>query len=366
MTDTAPPSAFEIAESKMACDLGLWPVVETLVVAALACCVETWALYLAAEKQVGWLDLGLIHLVVDCIVIAWAVWAKRRIDGIRTGVALAVAVVALGPVGSLGIMLMVVLLAMFRRQAKGFLEWYLSLFPEDERSVGRDLYDRLITGRARDDDSESVASFADFLDHGTPQQKQTILALLARNFRPVFAPALRGAMNDSDATVRVMAATAVARIENSFLEQSLRFRAACEEKPNDYATWLDSARLFDDYAFTGILDADREKENRIRAHEAYLRCAGIDPAQAAPIIALGRLALRSGKAEEASTWFERSIELAPGRVDLVVWLMEALFKRGDFSRVRSLSVGLGEDLDQVAGLIEEVKRSVRLWRGEMA
>ena len=366
MSGKATPDALDPGGDQRAGDLGGAAVVEPLMVAALAGGIEIWLLLMAAGEQLDWGTILLAHAAVVLPVAGWALWLWRRDPSIRTGIALAVGVSFLGPLGCGGVMLMCAIMALTRRNTKGFMEWYLSLFPEEQRGAGRDLFERLASGRARDDDHESVASFTDFLDHGTPEQKQTILALLARNFRPVFAPALRGAMNNPDATVRVMAATAVARIENAFLTRSMESRADCERNPGDYDVWLGSAQLYDDYAFTGILDADREAEHRRRAVEAYRECVRLNPAAVVPVIALGRLALATGRIDEAVSRFQRAIQLEPDRIGHSVWLMEALFRRGDFAKVRELARSLGPETQWSGKISEEVRHAVRLWREEAA
>ena len=360
------PDAFDPGGDQRAGDLGGMAVVEPLAVAALAGGIEVWLLLVAARGQLDWGALLLAHTAVVLPVAGWALWLWRRDRSIRIGIALAIGVLFLGPLGCGGAMLMCAIMAPTPRDTKGFMEWYLSLFPDEQRGAGRDLFERLASGRARDDDHESVASFTDFLDHGTPEQKQTILAMLARNFRPVFAPALRGAMNNPDATVRVMAATAVARIENAFLTRSMESRADCERNPGDYDVWLRSAQLYDDYAFTGILDTDRVAEHRRRATEAYRECVRLNPEAVTPVIALGRLALTAGRIDEAVLRFERALQLEPDRISHSVWLMEALFRRGDFSKVREMARTLGPEAEWSEKISEEVRHAVRLWREEAA
>lgn len=363
MNDTASPNANVAVEDKLIKDISPRATIETLVVAGITGSFEGWVHMRVASDLATWPMAIVLHLCAIAWVGAFVVLCIRRDTGVRGAVVLLIAEAALGPLGCAGTVLMLCLFFVFKHKARSFLAWYLDLFPPEQKTLGQDLFDKLVTGRAREEDSESVAAFADLLDHGTPQQKQVILALLARNFQPVFAPVLRRAMNDTDSTVRVMAATAVAKIENEFLKHAMSMRHECQRRPHDRAAWLAMARLHDDYAFTGLLDIDREHENRTLAEEAFRHCIDIMPTDVASWLALGRLCLREGRVDEAIAAFTETARIEPRRADVVAWLMEARFRQGDFAAVRRLAQDLGHDLDSVTALGEDVKRVARLWRG---
>jgi len=365
MTSNSPPiNAYEIAENHLAHDMGHASFFSTLGIAILAGAAGMWGLYETTIEDFSWLDFAAFHVAITSCVGLWLMAMIKAKCGIRDAVFMLIAQATLGALGCFGMIIMINLLYILRRNTKGFMEWYLSLFPDDQKSVGQTLYEHIITGRSRDDKNESITSFSDVLEVGTPAQKQTILALIARNFRPELSPVLRSAMNDADATVRVMAATAAARIETSFLEKVMDLKQKTVENPNSYTAWLNKARLYDDYAFTGILDIDRENENRVRAHDTYQRCHMLKPDDATPMIALGRLALRSSQFDEAIAWFDKAHAYAPERADITVWLIEAVYENHDYDKVRQLALSLDENLDDISGLSEDVKRSIRLWRGD--
>ncbi|MFN3076152.1 MAG: hypothetical protein ABT940_04595 [Alphaproteobacteria bacterium] len=345
-------------------DTSIQALLGTVMAAVVAGSLEGWLYSLLAAGHVTWQMAVVYHVAITALLLGFVGVCIWRDSGVRTAAILLIAEASLGPLGCVGSVLMIVLFLFFRRRAHSFLAWYLDLFPTEKKSLGQDLFDKLITGRARDDDKESVSTFADLLAHGTPQQKQVILALLARNFQPVFAPVLHRAMNDPDATVRVMAATVVAKVENEFLVRVMALRTACRNAPDHHDTWLSMARLYDDYAFTGLLDADRERENRALAEEAHRHCLSIRPEGIASWLAVGRLCLRGGRIEEAVACFDEAARLDPARIDVVVWLMEAHFRDNGFAMVRTLALRLGSDLDAIQGLHEDVKRALRLWRGE--
>lgn len=339
---------------------------ETALAALALLLGEGWAMANLLAAGGAWSSLALIHLAAATLLAAWFLTLHRRALPLREGVILLVCGGSMGPFGAGGFLVMLLLLRLFRRQARDFLSWYLELFPEEERSAAQELAGQLLSGRAKDDDRENVASFNDFLVHGSPSQKQAILALLARSFRPAFAPSLRAAKNDEDATVRVMAATAVSHIENRFQADTSDLQERCQRQPEDYDLHLKLAFLYDDYAFTGLLDPDREADNRRLAGQYYRRCAELRPDSPQPWQLQGRLHLRAGETTEAITCFEAAVAHGQPPSSLSVWLMEAHFQRGEFERVRELANQHGAQLEASNQISEETKRSIQFWMGGQA
>ena len=349
------------------CRSRYWFTLEMIGVTVSAFLVEGWGItQIAADPDAGLLDILLLHLGVSGFVLVWlGITLIRKKIGPEPSL-IALATLSLGPLGNAGVLLMLVIYFLLGKRSQDFMDWYVALFHEENKTSAQDLFERLETGRARNKDSEAIVSFADFLTFGTPEQKQAILTLLAKNFRPAFGPVLLQAINDEDATIRVMAATAAAHVENDFLEKSLALKKQSEEKPNDFNAQMALAYLLDDYGFTGLLDPDRERENRTSAVAIYRRCTELEPHDARPWFAMGRLSLRGGDNTQAIAYFRQALSLGKSQTDVAVWLIEALFKEKRFGELRQLVGELDYDLDSLAALNENVKRVVHLWRGENA
>jgi tetratricopeptide (TPR) repeat protein len=345
-----------------------WLTLETIAVALSACLLEAWGLVQAeANLQADLRQIMLLHLGVSGLVLVWLVLTFVRGKTRPEPTILALATLALGPLGSGGCFLAMLGSYMVpNKRPQGFIRWYKTLFWEENKTSGQELYELLATGRARTEDSEAIVSFTDFLAFGTPAQKQAILTLLAKNFRPTFSPALLQAINDDEATVRVMAATAAAHIEKGFLEQSLARKQQSEEKPDDFNVQLDLAHLLDDYGYTGLLGPVRERENRIAAMALYQRCVNLAPNDARPWFAMGRLSLRGGDHTHAIACFRQAMALGKSQIDVAVWLSEALFKEKRFGELRHLADELFRDKEALSPLNESVRQAVYLWIGENA
>ena len=344
-----------------------WFTLEMLVVAVSAFLVEVWGLWqIRASLDTALHQVVIWHLSVSGFVFLWFALAFIRKKTGPEPSLLALATLALGPLGSAGIFIMFVIHFLLGKHSQRFMDWYATLFQEENKTSAQELFERLETGRARSEDSEAIVSFADFLAFGTPQQKQAILTLLAKNFRPEFGPILLQAINDEDATIRVMAATAAAHVENNFLEKSLAMKKQSEKKPNDFEAHMNLAHLLDDYGFTGLLDPDRERENRVSALSIYRRCSELVPDDVRPWVAMGRMSLRGGDNTEAIACFRKALTLKKSQPEVAAWLLEALFEENAFDEVRQLASELDFDLDSLAALNDNVKRAIYLWRGEDA
>lgn len=312
----------------------------------------------------GWLPLlyavGCHVLVTGLTVgIAYRVRQRKRVS--RFLALLAISTAFCGPFGPLGTGFALMLHFYFRRNATPFEEWYMSLFPDEVDQPVRQLYEMLTRGLSEAAASKSLSSFTDVLTYGTIDQKQAVITLLSREFRPEFAPALLTALADDNPAVRVQAATAAANIENNFLNKLMELEAAAKATPGDVATQTALAHFFDDYAFSGILDDDRQAENRRRAEEAYQTLLKLDPENSDTILRIGRLLIRSGRVDEAIEWFEWGFPQGAINPQSISWYLEALFRKGDYVRLRSASRAFGEELINSPEVGERMRDIVKLW-----
>lgn len=346
----------------------------------LAACLSAFAaeagLTLALADGVlpgGWIGWGAGHVAVAATLAAWT-WRRRRrrVDERFSGL-LAIGTAFLGPSGPLCVGLSAAAHAVFRRYATGFHDWYLSLFPESQSDPAQELYELIVTGRERAG-AAAVDSFTDVMTVGSPQQKQAVIALVSRHFRPSFTPALRLGLADSDPSVRVQAATATARVEHEFNERWLKLERAADSAPDSAAARHALARHLDDYAFCGLLDANREQELRRKALDYYRAALAAAPAEAsagAPAEApaeeglrndLGRLLLRVGLVAEAAETLAPAAARTRDR-RLLAWYAETLFRLRRFDELRVLCRARAEDFADSAAIFDALGDVVALWTG---
>jgi hypothetical protein len=208
---------------------------------------------------------------------------------------------------------------------------------------------------------ESVAPFADILSFGQLSQKQELITLIASDFRPEFAHVLRMALNDANHAVRVQAATAIARIEDEFLQRSLQMSAAVQENPLDPSRVWSLARLLDEYANADIMDGERAAAARDDAARAYVDYLQLVTDDQAAEQAIGRLRLRAGDHVGAAEWLEQRGDAGSAQPESRLVYMEALFELGRFEELRSYAATHAQDLLLSEGLPIEARETAKLW-----
>ncbi len=329
------------------------------VLALVLAVAETALLVLMVEKTIGLGLLALGHLILMALAAGWC-----RINRGRSLVANLLCLIATATMaapGAWGAVIAGLALMVFRRRSTPFEEWYASLFPTEAEGRALALYRRLEAGQEGAAASSSLTAFVDILRLGTPEQKEAVVTILARNFRPAFAPALRLALQDEVPSVRVQAATAAAGIENDFLARSIELRHEIEARPDDVDAHVRLASFYDDYSYSGMLDPLREEENRKLALDHYREALKRRPGDLTLEAAVGRCLVRSGDLARAERWIARSLRRGLDDRGLFVWYLDCLFALKRFDELRKLIA------DNHAMLLGEsrpgdpVPASVRLW-----
>ena len=297
------------------------------------------------------------HLVV---ITGLAVWscrsAKARADS-RLPLLLAVSTAFLGPVGAAGTLLTAIL--SLRRRADSFEEWYQSIFPEPEEAGHAKLADQLEGEGAVE--AEPVASFSDVLAFGSLKQKQDLIAFVSRNFRPEFGPILKQALGDPESVIRVQAASAMSRLENTLAERTRSLRERARRNPEDTEVLRALGRHYDTWLFSGILDPKREQDTLAAALEVYGNCLASEPNDPETQLAAGRLLLRYKQYREASECFEMILDAGPTTSRAALWQMESLFHLRKFEEIRRLAREWSSCRSASAGYPPDALEAIRLW-----
>jgi tetratricopeptide (TPR) repeat protein len=273
---------------------------------------------------------------------------------------LVISTTAMGPFGAVGAGLGAALRWLFARRATPFEEWYAALFPKLEISPTRELYERIALRGGGPDIRSSVASFSDVMVLGSFQQKQAVISLIADEFRPSFASALRSALNDAEPAIRVQAATACTRIENRFLERVITLEERRAAAPNEPDVLLALALHHDAYANTGLLDAGRAHDERRQAFDWYERVVRLQPDAPGVKQAMGRLLLRLDQPERALEYLECLAERPEATPEVLAWYMECLYRLRRIDSLRH-AAHLHKVRIAASDLPYEVREAVRLW-----
>ena len=305
-----------------------------LVAAPPALAIEGVAIYLLIDRTIDVSEWLLVHGLVSLCLLLWAKWIGRRLRRNQLAWFLFAATAGLGPAGPFTAIVTGLLLIVFHRDWFDFQAWYASLFPVETQSRVTQLYESLLR-RQRQQRGTGVESFADVLSGSDSAKKRLVIGLLTRHFRPGFAPALKQALTDTDPSVRTQAATAVATIEGRFLARAQELTRKVRERPRSFKRGQRLARHYDDYPFTGLLDAERERDNRIRALESYQAALAVQPREPTLWLAIGRILVREHRHAAAADWFGVAESRGLLTPDMTLWKLEALFQLGRYDRVRA-------------------------------
>jgi hypothetical protein len=282
---------------------------------------------------------------------------RSRIGADRYVGLLVLTALALGPLGPAGVMLAMVLERVHARSALSIEQWHETLFPPMVADTKGDLW-RRIGKRASDRPPDPrVTPFQDVLAFGSVQQRQSVVAIIAQQFRPAFAPALKAALRDEHNVIRVQAATVIARLEQEFLDRTFELEAAVQQAPQDADAILALASHSDDQAFAGLFDATREENCRARAAEGYARYLELRPDDQSVELRLARLQLRRGLLDQAEPRLQRLADA--GHASARLWLMEVLFAQHRYRDLRAVAERFGAGAADAMPL--EAAGAIELW-----
>lgn len=303
----------------------------------------------------------LIHLALVGIAgLLVYLLAKAGLD-IRLAVLMAVSSIGTGAIGTMGTLL-AGLQAMFHiRYRHDFEEWYHSIFPRAKNTDPEEIVENLDYGYDENPLKYSVIPFMDVMEIGNEVQKREALSRMAGQFHPRFAPAFKKALMDEHSSIRVQAATAITKIENIFHDKLLKIVQLHREFPKNLVIKKGLAEHYDNYAFTGLLDEERERINREKAREKYLEYLQARPDDMEVRLKVGRLLIRSERYDQAVDWLKHALDEGYATDAIKIWYMECLFKTGRYDELRSAASTFRIDLTHYKDMQPEMVESIHLW-----
>ena len=332
-----------------------------VILAIVVSLVHAFNLYLLLGAEVWPVIFLLIHLVVSAVVALITYAQYRGGMDVQHLAILSIVSFVTGIFGSLGALFGFLGTVVFRNRAQHFKEWYESIFPTDHVTDSQHIYDSITEGLDENPRSYGVMPFVDVMRLGSENQKRRALAKMTSRFSPRFSPAFKIALADSSNTIRVQAATAVAKVEREFMLKLERIEEARAREPNNPNITMALAKFYDDYAFTGVLDPELEKLNRERAINTYKSYLQQDPNSQEAWIAIGRLLYRNKQWEEAADWFRHAIDRGWKMNNMVLWYFECLFRLGQFRELRRAVLEYGRGIMGHEELPKDVREAVSLW-----
>jgi len=304
-------------------------------VALASLMAEIGALLVLENLPTGTLLAVALHLATLTLIILWMLQAHIGQQD-RFGLFLLPLTAAGGPFGAGIALLAAIVYSRNAAEAISPADWISGLFARHQDRESERLHERIALGLDDFESSTSVEPFRDILSGGGVLQKQMAIAKIARYFRPVFAPLLLQAARDTNAAVRVQAATALAKIERDFMARYIRLENELRDLPDNDPAKLKLAELYDDYAHADLLDENNRQSLREKAIQIYEACLAQEN-NPDWRLKLARLYLRDGKPEKTCEWLRPMMESTDVPRGAMLWYMEALYQLKKFDELRQLA-----------------------------
>lgn len=317
--------------------------------------------YLLFWQETPWMLNFIIHLLLVGIAgVLYILLARAGLDR-RLALLMLITSLGTGAIGCAGTLLAALQATFHVRYRHDFEEWYHSIFPRGTNTAPEEIVEKLELGHDENPFAYSVIPFMDVMEIGNEVQKREALSRMAGQFHPRFAPAFQKALVDEHSSIRVQAATAITKIENIFHDKLLKIIQLHREFPKNPVIKKGLAEHYDNYAFTGLLDAERERINREKAREKYLEYLQMRPDDIDVRLKVGRLLIRGERYDQAVDWFKHALDEGYATDAIKIWYMECLFKTGRFDELRAAASTFRIDLTQYKDMQPEMVESLHLW-----
>jgi hypothetical protein len=145
------------------------------------------------------------------------------------------------------------------------------------------LHGSLLDKRLRLRSAHAIRPLVDIIIEGTQTEKFSALSLMSKRYDPVFAAALRQALGDKDASVRVLAATVMAQQNNTYTKRIGALQAIARSESENSAHWCELGQVHFNYALSGLLEASRAGIEVNHALQRLARAVELDPDNAAAV-----------------------------------------------------------------------------------
>ncbi len=133
------------------------------------------------------------------------------------------------------------------------------------------LHGGLLDGRLRITRAHKIRPILDVILEGTTLEKLDALSLISKRYVPALAVALKQALEDKEASVRVLAATVMAQMNNGFTKRIGVLQASAQAEPGCAGHWTALGQAHMDYARSGLLEASRADAELTQSRTAVSR-----------------------------------------------------------------------------------------------
>ena len=322
-------------------------VLFSLLVALFIGLIDLWLTLAVIDGGVAASFALIIHFVI--IGIGYLLTFLRNQSGMDTRASSTTLLMLLiaGPFGGLGAIAMILSHLVFRQDSLSFSEWVGFIYPRPQMTLGEEIYDDIDLKVDEHPRQYDVLPFMDVMRLGSVEQKREAINQVMLHFNPRFASVLQAALKDHSLSVRTLAATSIARLEKELQGKERKLEQILQHSEQTPELLLATARFYDDYAFSGLVDSER-KDHYIKQsydfYQRYIRRRSGDTRVAAWV---GRLLVRSGQQEKAASWLKQLIEEDRSDGHIISWYLEVLFSLGRYAELRNFMQSHSAKLEQL-------------------
>ena len=241
-----------------------------------------WQTVLLLALVGEFIDLGTYAAIQFLGSLAWAAWPAWRLNagGDDGRYATALQIVALsglaGPFG--GVVALALTLPSAPLQPKAVPD---DDSPPSDRPVIRGvegMHVALLDRRIRIEGACRINPLMDVIAEGVQAEKLEALGVIYRRYEARLSIVLKRAMQDSDASVRVLAATVISKLHGTYTRKIGDCQAAAAAQPELAQNWRELAEARIGYAGSGLLEAPRARVQIESAIDDLSRAVELHPA----------------------------------------------------------------------------------------
>lgn len=302
-----------------------------------------------------------IHIILSVIAGFAVLILKKMAFDTRFAMLAFVTSTAMSVMGAVGSFISLLQSVVYVRFRSSFEEWYQTIFPRGSYTNPEFIAEQIELKRDENPFNYSVMSFLEIIEIGSESQKREALTKMTTSFDPKFAPAFKRALVDDSSAIRVQAATSITRIENNFHERLLQIDDLHRQHPQNPVILKALAEHYDAYAFTGLLDVEREKVNREKAYDHYQGYLNLREDDRDVRAKIGRLLIRMKRHKEAANWLKRCLNEGYNNQVIKLWYIESLYHIGDYENLRKAATSYQVNLSDKNDPTSELSESIYLW-----
>ena len=243
-----------------------------------------WQTVLLLALVGEFIDLGTYAAIHFLGSLAWAAWPAWRLNagGDNGRYATVLQIVALsalaGPFGAVVALALTLPSAPLQPKAVPDAD---TDSPPSDRPVIRGvegMHVALLDRRIRIEGACRINPLMDVIAEGVQAEKLEALGVIYRRYEARLSIVLKRAMQDSDASVRVLAATVISKLHGTFTRKIGDCQAAAAAQPELAQNWRELAEARIGYAGSGLLEAPRARVQVESAVDDLSRAVELHPA----------------------------------------------------------------------------------------